>query len=99
MSNDLPEFRPYLFMGLIAFAGAFSHAARWRDPVTNKIAWVKIAVEIPVAFVLGAIAIGVGGYIKADPTVTGGIAGLLGLIGPAAVETVASRWFYKKTGE
>jgi hypothetical protein len=75
-------------MGLLAFCGAFMRAARWYDPITKKFLPWKMVMEIPVAFASGAVAIGIGSFYNWDLPIIGGIAGLLGLLGPAAFETM-----------
>ena len=73
----------YVEFALVAFAGSFLRANRWRDDATGKIIWFRVVTEIPTAIAVGAVAAGVGTYYKLDPRIIGGIAGTLGLLGPA----------------
>ena len=95
--NSSPDFGNYAWMGLLAFCGAFMRAARWYDPDTKKFLLWKMLMELPVAFASGAVAIGVGSYFNWDLRIVGGIAGLLGLLGPAALDAVLT-FFKAKLG-
>lgn len=80
-----PTFTNYAWMTGLAFCGAFMRAARWYKP-DGKIDFQKVAIEIPVSIVFGAMAIAAGSYYGLAQPVVGGIAGLLGLLGPAGVD-------------
>ncbi len=67
----------------VAFAGSFLRANQWRNAATGDVIWGKVLFEIPVAIAVGAVAIGLGEYFHLDPKITGGICGILGLLGPA----------------
>lgn len=84
-SGTEPTLTNYLYLTGFAFCGAFVRAQRWRK-VDGSIDFVKVAVEIPISVTFGVIAIGIGSYYGLAMPVVGGIAGLLGLLGPAGVD-------------
>ncbi|MBI3678464.1 MAG: hypothetical protein HY243_17795 [Proteobacteria bacterium] len=84
-SSD-PNLANYAVAGFLAFCGAFLRAARWRDERTGRVRWWKLATEIPVAIAFGAVAVGLGAYYQLSAPVYGGLAGLLGLLGPSGLE-------------
>lgn len=84
-SHD-PGLTNYAVAGFLAFCGAFLRAARWRDEKSGRILWWKISTELPVAVAFGAVAVGLGAYYQVSAPVYGGIAGLLGLLGPSGLE-------------
>lgn len=85
MSNPTdPGTATYVWMSLVALCGSVMRAAQWVD-ATGKLLWWKLVLEIPTAVVLAVIAGSIGAYWNLQPAVTFGIAGLFGLIGPAAV--------------
>lgn len=79
-----PTAATYSWMAFLALCGAFMRANRWQDK-NGKILWYRVASEIPIAIALGAIAVAAGAYWNVSSGITGGIAGLMGLVGPAAV--------------
>jgi phage shock protein PspC (stress-responsive transcriptional regulator) len=87
MSSEL-NFGNYAWMGTLAFCGAFMRAARWYDPKTEKFLPWKMLRELPVAFASGAVAIGIGSYFNWDIRIVGGIAGLMGLLGPSVFDAI-----------
>lgn len=76
----------------VAFCGSLVRAAQWVDH-NGRFVWWRVLVEIPTAVVLAVIAGSVGAYLNLDIKIQFGIAGLFGLIGPAAVVGIAQMRF------
>jgi hypothetical protein len=93
------NFGNYAWLGFAALCGVFARAARWTTP-DGKFDWRKAVFECLAAPAIGLIA---GGATKlyspdVDPMILGMIAASLGLIGPAAMETLLVKFFDKKIG-
>lgn len=84
-SNVEPTFWNYAWMTILSFCGAFMRAQRWRKE-NGKFDFIKVFTEIPISVAFGAMAVAAGAYYGLSMTVVGGIAGLLGLLGPAVVD-------------
>ena len=81
------EYAQYAWLSLVALFGSIARAARWMD-AAGKLSPQKLITEVATAVVLGAIAAGFGAYMNWKPEIVGGIAGCMGLIGPAGVTSV-----------
>lgn len=79
----------YSWLSFLALCGAFMRAQRWQGP-NGRILWLKVATEVPIAIAVGAVAAGAGAYFSVQPAVVGGLAGLMGLLGPAGFEAIIS---------
>lgn len=93
------QFWNYAWIGLAALCGVFMRAARWAKP-DGSFDWRKALFECLAAPGIGLIA---GGMVSmwwplAEPPVVGMIAGALGLIGPATIETIMTKFFDAKIG-
>jgi hypothetical protein len=93
------QFGNYGWIGFAALCGVFMRAARWAKP-DGRFDWRKAMFECMAAPGIGLIA---GGVIAmwwplAEPPVVGMIAGALGLLGPAGIEALMTRYLDKKTG-
>ena len=87
----------YVWIGLCAFFGVLARSARWTTP-DGSIDWRKALFECLTAPAIVAIAAAFGTWQGVDTTILGGISALLGLLGPAAIESIALRWFNSKIG-
>jgi hypothetical protein len=89
----------YGWLGLAAFCGVLARAARWTT-ADGKFDGRKAAFECLTAPAIGLMAGGLTRYFNPDmdPMILGAIAALLGLLGPAAIEAAALKWFDRKIG-
>lgn len=89
----------YLWLGTAALCGVFARAARWTT-ADGKFSWQKALFECMTAPAIGLIAGGAAAYFSpnTDPMILGAIAASLGLLGPAAIETLLVRFFNTKIG-
>lgn len=81
-SVNLNTIRDYAEFAALAFAGSFLRASKWQNG-DGKIVWGRVFFELPVAIATGSVGYGIGEYFHLAPQITGGICGLLGLLGPA----------------
>jgi hypothetical protein len=77
--------------------GSIARAGKWVDQ-TGKFAPSKLLTEVATAIVLGAIAAGFGAYMNWKPEIVGGVAGCMGLIGPAGVTGFAQNMISSRFG-
>lgn len=87
----------YLIAGTVALLGSIARAGRWVDE-TGKFSWTKFSIEIVTAFVIGTICVGAGVYWGLLLPVVGGVAGLAGLIGPAAIVGMIQEFIKRRFG-
>lgn len=81
----------YLIAGILALLGSIARAGRWVDPVSGQFSWTHFSVEIVAAIVIGAVCVGVGVYYGLALPVVGALAGIGGLLGPAALMAASSK--------
>ena len=92
----MPEnFGNYLWVGGAALCGVFMRAARWTTP-EGKFDWRKAAFELLTAPSCGMIAAAIGTHFGVDYIIMGGIAAILGLLGPVAIEAAVTRIIDRK---
>jgi len=89
----------YVWIGFAALCGVFMRAARWTTP-EGKFDWRKALFECMAAPGIGLIAGGICSlwWPNAEPPVIGMIAGALGLLGPAGIEVIMTKFFDRKLG-
>jgi hypothetical protein len=78
------EWMQYGWLSLVALFGSIARAGKWVDE-SGKFIPGRLVTEVATAVVLGVIAASFGAYMSYKPEIVGGIAGGLGLIGPAGV--------------
>lgn len=88
----------YALAGLLALGGSIARAGRWVDPVTGNFSFSQLGIEMITSFVIGAIAVGAGVYWGLPLPVAGALAGLGGLIGPAAIIGSLQAFIKKRIG-
>lgn len=86
-----------LWLGFCAFLGVAARSARWTAQ-DGKILWRKAIFELLTAPAMGVMAAGIGTWQGVDQTVIGAIAALLGLLGPAALESFLDKWLGRRGG-
>lgn len=93
------QFYNYAWLAFVAWVGVLARAARWTTP-EGKFSIQKCVFECLTAPAIGMITAAVGRYINPDmdPVILSGMAALLGLLGPAAIEAAFFKWFEKKIG-
>lgn len=93
------NFGSYAWLGFAAFLGVLARSARWTTS-EGKFDGRKALFECLTAPAIGLIAGGITRYFtpNVDPMILGAFAATLGLLGPAAIETIALKWFNTKIG-
>lgn len=96
MGDNFPN---YAWLAFAAWCGVLARAARWTT-AEGKFDWRKAILECLSAPAIGVITAGLARYLSPDmdPMILNAIAAFFGLIGPAALETLATKWFEKKIG-
>lgn len=84
-----------VIVGAGAFFGVMARAARWVTP-DGKFDWRKAAFELLTAPSCGMIAAAIGTHFGVDYIIMGGIAAILGLLGPVAIEAAVTRIIDRK---
>lgn len=87
----------HLWLAMASLCGVFMRAARW-EKQDGTIDYKKAVFECMTAPGIGVITASIGAKYNIDPTILGGIAAALGLLGPAAIETLALKLFNQKIG-
>jgi len=96
-----PTWRTAIFLSFSAFMGAALRSGRWMD-AAGKVLWGKILLDVPGSVAFGIMSLGLSIYIWKDNVsvwVAGGIAGFLGMVGPAFVEAIATKWLGMKSND
>jgi hypothetical protein len=93
------NFWNYLWLGAAAFFGVLARAARWTKE-DGSFSPQKAFLELLTAPAIGLLAGGLAKYFdpNLDPMILGAGAAFLGLVGPAAIEAAALKWFQKRIG-
>lgn len=93
------QFWSYAWLGLAAWCGVLARAARWTTP-EGRFDWRKALFECASAPAIGVITAGIGRYLSPDmdPIILNAIAALFGLLGPAALETMFTKWVDRRIG-
>lgn len=92
-----PEYGEYAWLSLVALFGSVARAGKWVD-ANGKFMPSRLITELATAILLGTIAAGAGAYMNWKPEIVGGIAGCLGLIGPASVTGIVQNFISSKFG-
>lgn len=91
------EYTQYAWLSLAALAGSVARAGKWTDEA-GKFVFSRLITEIATAGVLGTIAAGFGAWMEWKPEIIGGMAGCLGLLGPAAVTGMVQKFLSARFG-
>lgn len=93
------DFYQQLWLGAAAFLGVMARAQKWTT-AEGKIDYRKAVFELAAAPAIGIMASSLTYVLwpELDPRIMGGIAALLGLLGPAAIEVAVLKFIDRKTG-
>lgn len=89
-----PSIKEYALISGSAFLGTFLRYQRWQDE-RGRIAWWRIALEVPGSFAFGVIALGLSLLIwktQVSPWTVAALAGFMGMVGPGAVSGLVARY-------
>ena len=91
------EYAQYAWLSLVALFGSMARAGKWVDD-NGKFMPSRLVTECATAILLGTIAAAVGAWMEWKPEIVGGIAGCLGLIGPASVTGIVQNYISNRFG-
>lgn len=83
------SFPEYGWLTLLALCGSIARAKQWLDLSGKLLVW-KCVTEVATALVLASVVSALGSYWNVSEPIVAGMAGLSGLVGPAAVVTFLS---------
>lgn len=87
-----------LGMAVLAFAGAVSKGQQWRDPVTGKVNYWRLATGVATALVLTSIVRAIGVHYGLEVWAQVAIAGVFGYVGPDVIIGIAYKVLLKWAG-
>lgn len=93
-----PDYVSTGIMGALAFAGAVSRGAQWRDPKSGVISPARLVTGVATALILTAIVRAIGVHYGVEITAQFALAGVFGYIGPDPIISVISNTLLKKFG-